>query len=303
MRKEKFKIMKNLLLVTLSVFMLMVACKGKEEKVAKPGTEKAFRTLNMVFVPASEKADASAFQSLMDIVSEQTGLTFHFIKVTDYNAAVEAMRAGHADIAWYGAATYVIAADIAEAEAFAAGIPKGKESAGYYTYFVVRKDSPIKTLADAKGKVLALNSIGSTSGDYIPQVELLKAGLNVKNKDHFERVVYSGSHDASLMAVANGQAHISGTASHNYDGRTSDGTVDPDSVRIVHTSPLIPPAPLAYSKKLPLEIRQKIKAAVLDAHNHGTIGGWGGEMEKYVSVEDKDFDLMRDVRKIVEGNK
>ena len=45
------------------------------------------------------------------------------------------MRAGRADLAWFGAATYVIAADIAYAEAFAAGIPKGKEDAGYFTYF------------------------------------------------------------------------------------------------------------------------------------------------------------------------
>ena len=47
---------------------------------------------------------------------------------------------------------------------------------------------------------------------------------------------------------------------------------------------------------------QKIKNAVLEAHNHGTISGWGGEMERYVSVDDKDFDIMREVREIVEKN-
>ncbi len=294
--------MRKLFVMAVCVFMLVIGCTDKQEKAEETKTE-VFRTLNMVFVPASEKAEAEAFQSLMDITTKLTGIKFNFVKVTDYNAAIESMRAGRADIAWFGAATYVIAAEIAEAEAFAAGIPKGKKDAGYYTYFIVRKDSPIKTLADAKGKVLALNSIGSTSGDYIPQVELLKAGLNVHNKDHFKNVHYAGSHDASLMAVANGQADISGTASHNYYGRTSDGTVDPDSVRIIHKSPLIPPAPLAYSKKLPMEIRQKVKNAILEAHKHGKIGGWGGEMEKYVAVNDSDFDLMRDVRKIVEGNR
>ena len=261
------------------------------------------RNLNMVFVPASEKAEMNDFKSLMDIVTKLTGIKFNFIKVTDYNAAVEAMRAGRADIAWFGAATYVIAADIADADAFAAGIPKGQKDAGYYTYFVVQKDSPIKNLSDAKGKVLALNHIGSTSGDYIPQVELLKVGLDTDNKEHFRRVLYAGSHDAALMSVAYGQADICGMSSHNFKGRTSDGTVSPEKVRIVHISPKVPPAPLAYSKKLPLELRNKIKAAVLEAHKHGKIGGWGGEMERYVAVTDKDFDIMRDVRKIVEGKK
>jgi len=257
----------------------------------------------MVFVPASEKAEASDFKSLMDIVTKLSGVNFNFIKVTDYNAAVEAMRAGRADIAWFGAATYVIAANLSNAEAFAAGIPKGQKDAGYHTYFVVRNESPIRTLSDAKGKVLALNHVGSTSGDYIPQVELLKAGLDINNKQDFKVVFYAGSHDASLMAVANGQADICGMASHNFKSRTSDGTVLPEKVRIVHISPKIPPAPLAYSKKLPFELRKKIKAAVLEAHKHGKIGGWGGEMERYVAVTDKDFDIMRDVRKIVEGKK
>jgi len=261
------------------------------------------RTLNMVFVPASEKSEAGEFKSLMDIVTKLTGIKFNFIRITDYNASVEAMRAGRADIAWFGAATYVIAAEIANAEAFAAGIPKGQKDAGYYTYFVVRKNSPIKTLADARGKILALNHIGSTSGDYIPQAELLKVGLNINNKEHFKTVFYAGSHDASLLTMVNGQADICGMASHNFHDRTSDGTVSPDAVRIVHISPKIPPAPLAYSKLLPVEIKQKIKAAVLKAHKHGKIGGWGGEMERYIEIKDEDFNIMRDVRKIVEGKR
>jgi len=277
-------------LTVLSVFMLFISTANA-------------RTLNMVFVPASEKAEASDFKSLMDIVTKLSGVKFNFIKVTDYNAAVESMRAGRADIAWFGAATYVIAADIADAEAFAAGIPKGQKDAGYYTYFVVRKDSPIKTLSDAKGKVLALNNIGSTSGDYIPQAELLKAGLDIHNKEHFERVIYAGSHDAALMAVVYGQADICGMSSHNFKSRTSDGTVSPEKVRIVHVSAKVPPAPIAYSKKIPLQLRKQIQNAVLEAHKHGKIGGWGGEMERYIAVTDKDFDIMRDVRKIVEGKK
>ena len=61
------------------------------------------------------------------------------IKVTDYNAAVEAMRAGRAQIAWYGGKTYIQAAKMANAEAFAAGIKKGQKDAGYFAYFVVKE--------------------------------------------------------------------------------------------------------------------------------------------------------------------
>ncbi|MFC1668985.1 phosphate/phosphite/phosphonate ABC transporter substrate-binding protein [Spirochaetota bacterium] len=286
--------MKKLFILFSLTLVIFASCAKKATDV---------NTLNMVFVPASEKSDANSFKSLMAIVTKLTKVKFNFIKVTDYNAAVEAMRSGRADIAWFGAATYVIAADLANAEAFAAGIPKGKKDAGYYTYFVVKKDSPYKQLKDVKGTVIALNNIGSTSGDYIPQVELLRAGLNLKNKKHFKNVMYAGSHDASLLAVVNGQAQVCATSSHNYYGRIKDGTIKADSIRILQKSRKIPPAPLAYSKKIPKDVRDKIKKAVLEAHKHGKISGWGGEMEKYVSVEDKDFDLMRDVKKIIESSK
>ena len=161
------------------------------------------KTYKMVFVPASEKGDESDYKTLISITEKLTGFNIETIKVTDYNAAVEAMRAGRAHIAWYGGKTYVKAAEIAQAEAFAAGVRPGEKDAGYYTYFVVKKDSEIKKFDDVKGKVLSLNTIGSTSGDLIPQVELSKINLSTKNKDHFENVFYAGSQDAYKFTFIN----------------------------------------------------------------------------------------------------
>ena len=89
------------------------------------------KTYKMVFVPASEKGDESDYKSLILITEKLTGFKIDTIKVTDYNAAVEAMRAGRAHIAWYGGKTYVKAAEIAQAEAFAARGSPGEKAAGY----------------------------------------------------------------------------------------------------------------------------------------------------------------------------
>ena len=48
-------------------------------------------------------------------------------------------------------------------------------------------------------------------------------------------------------------------------------------------------------KKIPLEDRKKIKKAVLEAHTHGEIGGYGGKMSHYISVKDSDYDVLRSV--------
>lgn len=255
--------------------------------------------LNMVFVPASEKGDDKDYVNLIKIIGELTGIEITPIRVTDYNAAVEAVRANRAQIAWYGGKTYIQAVEIANVEAFAAGVRKGDTDASYFAYFVVPADSDLQTLADVKGKRLALNSIGSTSGDLIPQVELMKAGLSIKNKSDFKRVYYAGSHDACMMAALNKHVDVCGMSSRNFDARIADGTISLEQIRIIHRSSPVPPPPLAYSKSLPLEIRNKIKLATLDAHNYGKIGGYGGEMSHYIEVTDSDYDLLRDVDKLL----
>ena len=255
--------------------------------------------LNMVFVPASEKGDDKDYVNLIKIIGELTGIEITPIRVTDYNAAVEAVRANRAQIAWYGGKTYIQAVEIANVEAFAAGVRKGDTDASYFAYFVVPTDSDLQTLADIKGKRLALNSIGSTSGDLIPQVELMKAGLSIKNQSDFKRVYYAGSHDACMMAALNKHVDVCGMSSRNFDARIADGTISLEQIRIIHRSSPVPPPPLAYSKSLPLEIRNKIKLATLDAHNYGKIGGYGGEMSHYIEVTDSDYDLLRDVDKLL----
>jgi len=261
------------------------------------------KKFNMVFVPASEKGDESDYTSLIKIVEDLTGFEINIIKVTDYNAAVEAMRAGRADIAWYGGKTYIKAAEIAGAEAFAAGVRPGEKDAGYFAYFVVKKDSKIKKFSDIKGKVLSLNSIGSTSGDLIPQVELLKINLSTTNKSDFKNVFYAGSHDACLLAVLNNKSDVCGMSSRNFEARLADNTFKKEQVRIIHKSDRVPPPPLAYSKKIPIEDRKKIKKAVLEAHGYGEIGGYGGKMSRYISVKDSDYDVLRNVVKLLKKNK
>jgi len=261
------------------------------------------KTYTMVFVPASEKGDESDYTNLILITEKLTGFKIKTIKVTDYNAAVESMRAGRAHLAWYGGKTYIKAAEIANAEAFAAGVRPGEKDAGYFTYFVVKKDSNLNKFENIKGKVLSLNTIGSTSGDLIPQVELNKINLSVKNKDHFKNVFYAGSHDACLLAVLNNQADVCGMSSRNFEARLEDETIKLGDVRIIHKSDRVPPPPLAYSKLIPLEDRNKIKEAVLTAHNHGEIAGYGGKMSHYIEVKDSDYDVLREVIELLNKNK
>ena len=106
----KSLIMIKKIILTVLITLIMFSTQANE------------KTYKMVFVPASEKGDENDYTNLISITEKLTGFKIETIKVTDYNAAVEAMRAGRAHIAWYGGKTYVKAAEIANAEAFAAGV-------------------------------------------------------------------------------------------------------------------------------------------------------------------------------------
>ena len=54
---------------------------------------------------------------------------------------------------------------------------------------------------------------------------------------------------------------------------------------------------------IPQEDRNKIKYAVLDAHNHGEIGGYGGKMSHYMEVKDSDYNVLREVIELLNKNK
>jgi len=117
----------------------------------------------------------------------------------------------------------------------------------------------------------------------------MKIGLDTRKEEDFELVQYTGSHDAAIMSVHYGNAEVAGVSSVNWDARVADGTINPEDFRIFHSSPAIAGAPLAYSRRLPQEVRDNVKRAVLEAHEYGEIGGYGGTMEKYVAVTDADY--------------
>jgi phosphonate transport system substrate-binding protein len=288
--KKTILLMSILALVSGFIF---TGCSGDKEDSSN--------VLRMVFVPASEKGDENDFSSLLAIIEKNTGYTIESINVTDYNAAVEAMRAGRADLAWFGAKTYIQAAELAGAEAFAVGVPKGKESASYKTHFIVKKGSPITAYSKEQliGTKLVLNHVGSTSGDLIPRYELLQIDMDTKDLSNFSIVQYAGSHDAAIMAVQFGTAEVGGVSSVNWDARIKDGTIKAEDFTIIHSSPPIMGAPLAYKNTLTAAVKQKLKQAVLEAHKFGTIGGYGGEMDHYESVEDADYDITRNIAKTV----
>ena len=74
---------------------------------------------------------------------------------------------------------------------------------GYYSALVVRADSPIRSLADMKGRSLGYVDFNSTSGYLVPRAKFREQGLDPDT--YFGKTSFAGGQTQAVMALANGQ--------------------------------------------------------------------------------------------------
>jgi len=198
-----------------------------------------------------------AFADFQAYLKEATGKDVIYYTVQSNAAEVEAMRSGRLHIAGFSTGPTGFAVNLAGYVPMAVkGYPQGFQ--GYHLIVVVKKDSPIKSMADLKGKKVAHTSASSNSGNLAPRALFPKLGI-VPGEDY--EVVYSGKHDQSVLGVAHGDYDAAPVASDVYERMVRAGRVEKDALRIIYTSPKFPTSSFGYSNQLCPGLVQKIVGA------------------------------------------
>lgn len=134
----------------------------------------------------------------------------------------------------------------------------------YYSYTIVRQDSPFKTWADLKGKSYTFSDMGSNSGYNLPRAKLVSLGA--RDWRYFSKVIVSGSHEESIRLVASGAVDASSVDSLvlDYDRMAKDAAAL--KVRIIaHLGPAGIP-PVVVSKKADPSIKKAMMEVLLAMH-------------------------------------
>jgi phosphonate transport system substrate-binding protein len=156
--------------------------------------------LNVALIPAdggTESGTLADYRPVFDAVSRETGITFDLKTAQSYGAVVEAMCNGTADIAFVGPVTYLQAQERGCAELLAVAVKNGRSV--YYAGLFVAKDSPIRSVADLRGKRVALGDLNSTSSFIFPVTMLMAAGVDPARD--LAAVRLAGTHSSSLSAL------------------------------------------------------------------------------------------------------
>src|SRR5215813_8062720 len=141
-------------------------------------------------------------------LEKDLGVRVKSVTATDYRGSIEALKFKKADIGHLGPKSYVEASNnnYANVEPIAQ-LQLANGSLGYRSCLVVHADSDMFSPEDMGGKTFAFNDPNSTSGYLVPSAFFMME-MGVDPKKYFSKVTFSGSHEASILAVANKKVDV-----------------------------------------------------------------------------------------------
>lgn len=226
------------------------------------------------------------YQPIMEYLSRECGLFFSLRLSSSYEETLVQLDQGRIQAAFLGTFLYLKARRHHPIRCILK--PLNNRFEPYFRSVVVaREDSPLHSVADFRGKRLALPSPLSFSGNWLLGSELKRHGLSVSDLDS---VRYFGFHHTVVYQVLLGQ----------YDaGAVKDRVADEfadKGIRIIAASEPIPGSPIIVHNDLEPAIREAIITALLkiDARRDeykALLGTWDPEFAYgFAPAKDGDYD-------------
>lgn len=229
------------LFIGASGLLLLAACGNDDQSSSKTadGTASGAGPLPISAIPDQ---DPEALNRLYDDVAARfagaTGLDVTYTPVTEYPAVVRGFEVGDIAIAWMGGLTGVQAAERVEgATAFA----QRDIDAEFTSLFIATKQSGLAAfdkvdgLSELAGHSFTFGSETSTSGRLMPQYFMDQAGLSLD--DLAGQPGFSGSHDATIEAVASGSFEVGAVNEQVWKATVEAGEVDLSDVVVLFRTP------------------------------------------------------------------
>lgn len=171
----------------------------------------------------------------------ERGLRFDYILYSNYERQVEGHFAGHYDVAWNSPLAWLEAERVAKARGRSVRALAMRDTDMDLTSVVlVKQDGPIETIADLRGKRVAVGATDSPQATLIPLAHLAEQGLEPgadfevlrhevavgKHGDHI-----GGERDAARALLA-GRADAACVIDANSLLFAGEGTLPPGSTRV-----------------------------------------------------------------------
>ncbi len=212
-----------------------------------------------------------------------------------YDVHIKKLGLGALDIAFMGPAAYVKLTEEYGRRPLLAAF-QTKEGKVFHGHIMVRKDSPITSLRQLKGKRFVFGDHASTMSHYVPRYMLLKSGIDVKDFSEFS---YVANHDNIALGI------LAGTFDAGAVKEEVFLKYEPQGLRSLARSAPIADHVFVARKGLPSATVETIKRALLrlssSEEGKRIIADLRSDVIALVPADDSDYDslraIMNDLRK------
>jgi phosphonate transport system substrate-binding protein len=196
------------------------------------------------------------------------GLRTEYALYSSYPALVDALVAGHTDIAWNTPLAYLQAKERLGGQCLVLGMRDS--DIGFTTVFIARADSPIHSLSDLKGKRFALGSRDSSHAAILPVHFLREAGFDPEKDLSLVRFDTDiGKHGDTgtseqdvVRAVTEGSADAGAIGKATWDAFVAAGLIDLRTLVIFWTSPGYSHCNFTARAELPASLAERFTKAI-----------------------------------------
>jgi phosphonate transport system substrate-binding protein len=199
------------------------------------------------------------------------------------SAAIDEVSNGSVELAYLTPVAYLKAHAKGNAQLVAKMVTNNKAS--FQLMVVVRDDSPIKQVQDLKGKTFAFGDKAAL----LQRAVVVGAGMPLENLGEYK---FIGHYDNIAKGVANGDFDagiLKDTMAHDWENR---------GLRILHSSPPLPPYNIVASGTVDANLLKQIQQAFLSlnvnnpAHKK-VVQALDDEYDGFALARDSDYDVVR----------
>ncbi len=279
------------LVLIAAVAVVLASCGGGSGEGGGGGSASGDEPLQVGLIPNENPEEVEAqYQPLEDYLKKELGREVELSVPTTYNAVVEAMVSGELDLAYFGGLTYVQARQRADVHPLFTEVNPRTGTTKYRSVIIVPANSKVEKVEDLEGKDFAFGSVSSTSGSLYPAIMLNQAGIDYRTD--LGEVVYTGGHDTTAQAVANGRVAAGGLEDRILYDLQEEGIIEKDQVRVIEESDPIEGYPWVVRDALSDKDEQALTDAFLGIEDPKLLDLL--RAEDYQKVQASDYDYVEE---------
>ena len=210
----------------------------------------------------SPEKSLEMYQGFVDYLSRALGREPAFLRRASYAEVNDLVRHGLCDVAFV--CTYAYVRGEREFGMELLVIPEIDGSITYNSYIIVSRDDPASSLLDLRGRSFASADIMSNTGWLFPYTWLREKGEEFKS--FFSQSLITGSHDRSVLAVANGLADGAAVDSIVYEHMVADDPSIGGTTKVILRSPGYGMPPLVVPVELDASLKAELRLELLGMH-------------------------------------